>query len=58
MNAFIYRLIVIHRRLDEEIRNELARRWPDSIRLLRLKKLRLSVKDRLYSKLRRTAASA
>jgi uncharacterized protein YdcH (DUF465 family) len=58
MNAFIYRLIVIHRRLDEEIRRELERRWPDSIRLLRLKKLRLSVKDRLYSKLRRTAASA
>jgi hypothetical protein len=48
MNAFIYRLSVVHRRLDEEIRAELKRRFPDSIRLLRLKKLKLTVKDRLH----------
>jgi hypothetical protein len=48
MNAFIYRLTVIHRRIDEEIRRELKRRFPDNIRLLRLKKLRLAVKDRLF----------
>lgn len=48
MNAFIYRLSVIHRKLDDEIRRELKRRFPDSIRLLRLKKLRLAVKDRLH----------
>jgi hypothetical protein len=48
MNAFTYRLSVVHRRLDEEIRSELQRRFPDSIRLLRLKKLRLAVKDRLH----------
>ena len=48
MNAFIYRLSVVHRRLDEEIRSELQRRFPDSIRLLRLKKLKLAVKDRLH----------
>jgi hypothetical protein len=48
MNAFIYRLSVVHRRLDEEIRAELRRRFPDSIRLLRLKKLKLAVKDRLH----------
>ena len=52
MNAFIYRLSVVHRRLDEEIRAELKRRFPDSIRLLRLKKLKLAVKDRLHRKLR------
>jgi hypothetical protein len=52
MNAFIFRLSVVHRRLDEEIRSELQRRLPDSIRLLRLKKLRLAVKDRLHRKLR------
>jgi hypothetical protein len=51
MNAFIYRLSVVHRRLDEEIRAELKRRFPDSIRLLRLKKLRLAVKDRLHRRL-------
>lgn len=54
MNAFIYRLSVIHRRLDDEIRRELKRRFPDTIRLLRLKKLRLVVKDRLHRRLRKT----
>ena len=47
MNALMYRLSVVHRRLDDEIRRELRRRIPDSFRLLRLKKLRLAVKDRL-----------
>ena len=48
MNATLYRLTVIHRRLDEEIRRELKRRFPDTVRLLRLKKLRLAIQDRLY----------
>ena len=48
MNGLVYRLSVIHKRLDEEIRGELRRRFPDSIRLLRLKKLKLAVKDRLH----------
>ena len=48
MNAIVYRLTRLHRRLDEEIRRELQRRLPDSIRLLRLKKLKLAVKDRLH----------
>ena len=48
MNALIYRLTALHRRLDDEIRRELKRRFPDSMRLLRLKKLRLAIKDRLY----------
>jgi hypothetical protein len=43
-----HRLSVIHKRLDDEIRQELRRRIPDTIRLLRLKKLKLAVKDRLY----------
>lgn len=47
MNAFIYRLSVIHARLDSEIRRELKKRLPDNIRLLRLKKLKLAVKDRI-----------
>ena len=58
MNPFIYRLTLVHRRLDEEIRRELQRRWPDSIRLLRLKKLRLAVKDRLHAKALRGTVSA
>ncbi|HEX8514193.1 MAG TPA: DUF465 domain-containing protein [Allosphingosinicella sp.] len=58
MNPFIYRLSVVHRRLDDEIRRELQRRWPDSMRLLRLKKLKLAVKDRLYAGQRRGTAGA
>lgn len=49
MNALIYRLTLVHRKLDDEIRRELKRRFPDSIRLLRLKKLRLAIKDRMHS---------
>lgn len=48
MNSIIYRLTIIHRKLDDEIRRELKRRFPDSIRLLRLKKLKLAIKDRLH----------
>jgi hypothetical protein len=58
VNAFIYRLSVIHRKLDDEIRRELKHRFPDSIRLLRLKKLKLAVKDRLHHGPRRGLASA
>lgn len=58
MKNLIYRLTLIHRKVDDEIRGELARRFPDSIKLLRLKKMRLAVKDRLYRRVRgsRTAA--
>jgi len=48
MSQLIYRLSLIHKRLDDEIRRELKRRIPDSLRLLRLKKLKLAVKDRLH----------
>ncbi|TFI57488.1 DUF465 domain-containing protein [Sphingomonas parva] len=48
MNIITYRLTLIHRKLDEEISRELKRRIPDWMRLLRLKKLRLAVKDRLH----------
>jgi hypothetical protein len=48
MNNLMYRLSVVHKRLDEEIRRELKRRFPNTIRLLRLKKLKLAVKDRLH----------
>ena len=48
MNPIIYRLTLVHRRLDEEIRRERKRRAPDWLRLIRLKKLKLAVKDRLY----------
>jgi hypothetical protein len=53
MNPWIYKLSVIHRRLDDEIRRELKHRLPDTYRLLRLKKLKLAVKDRLQRRLGR-----
>lgn len=49
MSALTFKLTLVHRKLDDEIRRELKRRLPDSIRLLRLKKLRLAVKDRLHA---------
>jgi hypothetical protein len=33
--------------IQQEIEREQSRRWPDSLRLLKLKKLRLVIKDRL-----------
>jgi len=46
----------LHARLDEQIRTELKRRVPDSFRLLRLKRLRLQVKDRLHAMARQPQA--
>ena len=45
MSSATYRLTQTHRRLDEEITREMRRRLPDSLKLLRLKRLRLAVKD-------------
>ena len=56
MSSTAYRLTHIHRRLDEAITREMTRRLPDSLKLLRLKKLRLAVKDRLTALMRRTVA--
>lgn len=49
LNSFLYKLTRLHGKLEEEIRSELNRRFPDSLRLLRLKKVRLRVKDRLHA---------
>ena len=57
MSAATYRLTLIHRNLDDAIRQELRRRRPDDMRLLRLKKLKLSVKDRLTMLLGRGLAA-
>jgi len=52
MNPLIFKLTVVHRRLEDEICQELQRRFPDHFRLLRLKKLKLRVKDRLHRLMR------
>lgn len=57
MSSSTYRLTQTHRRLDDAISSEMSRRLPDSLKLLRLKKLRLLVKDRL-AKLMRSPVTA
>ena len=44
-----YKLTRIHRSLDDAIARETTRRLPDGFRLLRLRRLRLMVKNRLTS---------
>ncbi len=57
MSSSTYRLTQTHRRLDDAISREMSRRLPDSLKLLRLKTLRLLVKDRLAKLMRRTVAA-
>ena len=48
MRSRTFRLLEIHQRVDDALRRELRRRWPDHLRVTRLKKLKLRVKDRLH----------
>ncbi len=48
MSVISYRLLTVYRRLDDEIRIQVSRRWPDVAKIQRLKKLKLAVKDRLH----------
>jgi hypothetical protein len=57
MSSSTYRLTQTHRRLDDAISREMRSRLPDSLKLLRLKKLRLLVKDRLSKLMRRALAA-
>lgn len=57
MSSSTYRLTQTHRRLDEAIATEMRRRLPDRFRLLRLRALRLLVKDRLAELMRRPVAA-
>jgi len=57
INPHIYRLTVLHRQLDEAVRREARRRGGDMFRILRLKKLKLAVKDRLAVLMRKPLAS-
>ena len=47
MSVRVYRLMEVHQRVDEELRLESSRRWPDAFKIMRLKKLKLRIKDRL-----------
>lgn len=47
MSKLIFRLMSRHQQIDTALRREQARRLPDFMRLQRLKKLKLAIKDRL-----------
>lgn len=47
MSLRIFNLLLKHQRLDEALRHEQRRHMPDVFRIQQLKKLKLSVKDRL-----------
>ena len=53
MTARMYRLTQIHQRIDERLRMELRKRWPDWIELSRLKRMKLRAKDALHRMSRR-----
>ena len=58
MTAEVFRLMEAHQRIDEELRLESDRRRPDPFKVMRLKRLKLGIKDRLNGLLpgRRRAA--
>lgn len=57
MSSSTYRLTLIHRSLEDSIHKEMRRTRPDTFRLLRLKKMKLAVKDRLTALMRRELAA-
>ena len=48
MRPRLFRLLEMHQRIDDALRRELRRRWPDPFRVVELNKLKLRVKNRLY----------
>ncbi len=59
MKQSIFRLLTKHQKLDDALRSEQTRPWPDGSRIAQLKKLKLAVKDRLYMlSIRRRKVSA
>ena len=45
MHPRLFRLIETHQRIDAGLRNELRRPLPDALQLMRLKRLKLRVKE-------------
>lgn len=48
MHPRLYRLVEAHQKIDRALRQELRHRWQDPIRVMRLKKLKLRVKDLIH----------
>lgn len=58
MSDHVFRLMERHQKLDRQLREAMRRRWIDPLEILKLKKLKLAVKDRLAHAMRRKAARA
>ena len=48
MTARLYRLTLMHQRIDERLRLAMKRRHADPLELTRLKKMKLRVKDLIH----------
>ncbi len=57
MTARIFQLLQKHQNLDQALRDEQRRLRPDSLRMQKLKILKLAVKDRLHRMSMRTSPS-
>lgn len=53
MSDHLYRLLERHQRLDDRLRGLQRARWVDPFEIARLKKLKLSLKDRLATFVKR-----
>jgi uncharacterized protein len=49
MTTKTYSLLLKHQQLDAALCTERARRWPDVMRILKIKKMKLAIKDRLHA---------
>ena len=47
MRPRLFRLLELHQRIDEALRRELRRYWPDPFKVSRLRKKKMRVKRRL-----------
>lgn len=56
MSNQVYRLMERHQQLDDRLRRVLTRRWADPTEVVRLKKLKLAIKDRLNRLMHRSGA--
>jgi uncharacterized protein YdcH (DUF465 family) len=58
MSDHVFRLMERHQKLDHLLQEARSRRLSDPLEILRLKKLKLAVKDRLVRAMRRKAVRA
>ena len=58
MSEHVFRLMERHQKLDRLLEDARRRRWVDPLEIIKLKKLKLAIKDRIVATLRRRASEA